>query len=64
MLKFKHISHNQNTSYKNSIISSQNPEIEVENKAVKLGALGILLLTTLYYCMEIFIKGQTNYGLY
>ncbi len=26
MLKFKHISHNQNTSYKNSIITSQNPE--------------------------------------
>lgn len=39
-------------------------EIEIENKAVKFGALSMLLLTTIYYCLEIFIKGETNYGWY
>ena len=39
-------------------------EIEIENKAVKIGALGILLLTTIYFCLEIFINDNTNYGWY
>ena len=32
--------------------------IEIENKAVKIAALGMLLLTTVYYCLEIFIQGK------
>ena len=39
-------------------------EIEIENKAVKFGVLGILILTTIYFCLEIFIKDNTNYGWY
>ena len=39
-------------------------EIEVEKKAVKIGAYGIVILATIYFCMEIFIKGETNYGWY
>lgn len=39
-------------------------EIEIENKAVKFGALSMLILSTIYFCLEIFIKGETNYGWY
>ena len=39
-------------------------EIEVENKAVKLASLCTLILATVYFCLEIFIKGETNYGWY
>ena len=38
--------------------------IEVENKAIKLSALSILFLVTIYFCLGIIIKGETNYGLY
>ena len=39
-------------------------EIEVENKAVKIAAITMIILTTIYYCLEIFIKGETNHGWY
>ena len=39
-------------------------EIEIENKAVKFAAIGMVLLVTIYFCMEIFVKGETNYGWY
>lgn len=39
-------------------------EIEVENKAVKIAAISTLILSTIYFCLEIFIKGKTNYGWY
>ena len=38
--------------------------IEIENKAVKIAALGMLFFTTVYYCLEIFIQGKNNYGWY
>ena len=38
--------------------------IEIENKAVKIAALGMLFLTTVYYCLEIFVQGKNNYGWY
>ena len=38
--------------------------IEIENKAVKIAAFGMLLLITVYYCLEIFIQGKNNYGWY
>ena len=39
-------------------------EIEIENKGVKLAALCTLILATVYFCLEIFVKGETNYGWY
>ena len=39
-------------------------EIEEENKAVKIAAIAIILLATVYFCLNIFIKGETNYGIY
>ena len=39
-------------------------KIENENKAVKFAAIGIVLLSTIYFTMDIFIKGKTNYGFY
>ena len=39
-------------------------EIEIENKAVKFAAIGMVILGTIYFCMEIFVKGETNYGWY
>ena len=38
--------------------------IEIENKGVKISALSIIVLATVYYCLEIFIKGETNYAYY
>jgi len=38
--------------------------IQIENKAVKFAALSIVILATVYFCMEIFIQGKTNYGWY
>ena len=38
--------------------------IEIENKAIKLAALGMLVLASVYYCLEIFIQGNNNYGWY
>ena len=39
-------------------------QIENENKAVKFSAISIVILSTIYFCMEIFVKGKTNYGWY
>ena len=39
-------------------------EMENENRAVKYAAIGIVLLSTIYFIMEIAIKGKTNYGWY
>ena len=39
-------------------------EVEIENKAVKLAMLAVLILTSVYYCMEIIVKGVHNEGLY
>lgn len=38
--------------------------IENQTKAVKYAAFGVVILATIYFCMEIFIKGKTNYGWY
>lgn len=38
--------------------------IEEENKAVKLAALSILILSCIYYVYGILIAGKTNYGFY
>ena len=38
--------------------------IEIENKAVKIAALGMLVLSSIYFCLEIFVQGKTNYGWY
>ena len=38
--------------------------IEVENKAVKIAALGMLILASIYFCLEIIVQGKENYGLY
>ena len=38
--------------------------IETENKAVKIAALSILLLSCVYYLCGILITGKTNYGFY
>lgn len=38
--------------------------IEIENKAVKIAAIGMLILACIYFCMEIFVQGKTNYGMY
>lgn len=39
-------------------------EIEVENKAVKMAAIGLIILATVFYVAEIMLKGITNYGWY
>lgn len=39
-------------------------EIEVENKAGKIAAIGLLILSTVFYVAEIMLKGVTNYGWY
>jgi len=39
-------------------------EVQIENKAVKYGAIGIVILSTIYFCMEIYIQARTNYGWY
>ena len=39
-------------------------EIEIENKAIKLAMLSVLILTTVYYIMEIVVRGIHNAGLY
>lgn len=39
-------------------------EIETDKKAIRFGALGVLILSTVYFCMGIFLKGETNYGWY
>lgn len=38
--------------------------IEAENKAVRIAALSILILATIYYVCGIMITGKTNYGCY
>ena len=38
--------------------------IENENRAVKYAAFAVVILATLYFCIEIFVKGKTNYGWY
>ncbi len=38
--------------------------IESENTAVKIAAVSILILSTIYYACGIFITGNTNYGWY
>ena len=39
-------------------------EIEYENKAVKIAALGMIFLASIYFLLEIIINGKTNYGWY
>lgn len=39
-------------------------QIEVEAKALKLSALGSIILATIFYCLEIIVKGVENYGWY
>ena len=39
-------------------------ELEVQNKAVKAGALGMLLLATTFYIVEIIVLDVQNYGWY
>ena len=39
-------------------------EIEVENKAVKIAEIGLLVLSTIFYIAEIVLKGINNYGWY
>ena len=39
-------------------------EIEVEKKGIKYASLGVIILATVYFCLEIIITGKTNNGLY
>lgn len=39
-------------------------EMENESKAARIASIGIILLATVYFVMEIFVKGETNYGWY
>jgi len=39
-------------------------EIEVENKAGKIAAIGLLILSTVFYVAEAILKGVNNYGWY
>lgn len=39
-------------------------EIEVENKGVKIAAILMLILATVYYCYEIFSGKGENYSFY
>ena len=39
-------------------------EIEIQTKAVKLAALGLLILSTIYFVLEIVFNNKTNYGWY
>ena len=36
--------------------------IEIENKAVKIAALSMIILTTIYFCLEIIVQGKINYS--
>ena len=38
--------------------------IEAENKAVKIAAIAMVFLATIYYALGIMITGKTNYGWY
>ena len=38
--------------------------IEAENKGVKIAAIAILILSTVYFVLGITIQGKTNYGWY
>ena len=38
--------------------------IEVETNAVKWSAFAVVILSTIYFAMEIMVKGKTNYGWY
>jgi len=38
--------------------------IETENKAVKTAALSMLILSCIYFCLEIILDGKTNHGMY
>ena len=39
-------------------------ELEVENRAVNYGAIGVLLLTLIFYILEIVLTGKTSNGFY
>ncbi len=39
-------------------------DLEIQNKAVKLGALGMLVLSTVFYILELVILDCHNYGWY
>ncbi len=39
-------------------------DMENENKAVRCATIGIILISTIFFIMEIVVKGKTNYGLY
>ena len=39
-------------------------EIEIENKGVKIAAILMLILATVYYCYEIFTGKGQNYSFY
>ena len=36
--------------------------IEIENKAVKIAALSMIIITTIYFCLEIIVQGKINYS--
>ena len=39
-------------------------EIEIENKGAKIASFGLLILSTIFYVVEITLKGVNNYGWY
>ena len=39
-------------------------ELEVQNKAVKFGVLGIIVMTTTFYILEVALLNCQNYGWY
>ena len=39
-------------------------ELELDTRATKIGAILMLLLTLIFYALEIMLTGDTNYGLY
>lgn len=39
-------------------------EIEVEKKGIKYASLGVIILATIYFCLEIIVTSKTNNGLY
>ncbi len=39
-------------------------EIEIEKQGIKYASMGVIILATIYFCLEIVITGKTNGGLY
>ena len=39
-------------------------EIEIEKKGIKYASLGVIILATIYFCLEIIVTSETNEGLY